>query len=495
MKKIPSKIKVLFTLFSILFLIITFSLANAACTGDESGESDKEVEDTSEAGAKGEDKATDEGKPETEEIIEPSYKLLYQLIRSKVSKNVTANTECYLFNFSEFMDGGLINPDSSGNKILELKKYPTSFITAEELENYYYIYSPNNPVTQLEGFDFFNWDIEGQAMITADFETGTSTELKTSPPDMYPGSVLASPENKYLAYPMTIQKDSNVSSGGSFVMEKFNPFLSDSNLVIMDTSDNQEKTVLENTYNRQLFSSFSQFSVSDDYFYTIAIENDSFKFVRISLDTGEVKDFSEAFPYFDWSIIDWDEFFPRSGDFSYANFSLSPDEERMVIYKNSYVANMKNPCSSEAHHKLWILNLEDGSMDLFVKDNGYVTDVSWNPDGSQKFALSINSHCGCYPDYIDTRIDIIDKNGGSVETLMTESKSKITSLGWSPDGKTIAYDIYGTDFTGSLKLIGVEDRKVEELTSTAALINSGLIEDTTSKESHILIMFIGWVKE
>ena len=331
-------------------------------------------------------------------------------------------------------------------------------------------------------------------MIEADFRTTGGSELSTSPPERYPGDITVSPENAYLAYPMTAHKDTG-SSGSGFMTEKFNPFLSNSNLVIMDTSDNHEKAVLENTYNRKLFSSFGQFSVIDNSFYTISIENGSFRFVKISPDTGKVKYFSEAFPYFDWSQIDWDEFFPRSGDFSYASFSLSPDEERMVIYKNNYVANMENPCSSESNHKLWILNLEDGSTEIFNKQNGYVTEVSWNPDGSQKFAMSINSHSGCYPGYINTRIDIMDKNGSSVETILTSPKSKITNISWSPDGETIGYDIYSTDHIGHLKLISVEDKTVEELISSSLLINNGLIDDTASKDLPILIIFRDWVKE
>jgi hypothetical protein len=494
MQKNLLNLKKIITVFCLISIIMTFSVTSFACTGDGPGGAEEAAGDTKENGEDGGEKSGDEKEtPGPEETAEPSYKILYQLTRHRVTKTVNANVECYLFNFSEFLDGGLINRDGSDNKILQLKKYPTSRISSRELNNYYYVYSPNNPVEQISGFDFFNWDIEGQELVEADFETSTGIELQTSPPERYPGIILASPENMYLAYPMTVQKDSGISQGSSFMQEKFNPFLSDSNLVIMNSTDGSENTVLENTYNRQLFSSFAQFSVRDDYFYTIAIENNSFRFVRISTDTGTVTDFSEAFPYFEWSELDWDEFFPRSGDFSYASFSLSPDEERMVIYKNIYVADIKNPCSSEANHKLWILNLEDGSVDFFDKQNGYVTDVSWNPDGSQKFALSINSHSGCYPDYITARIDIVDKNGDSFETIMTAQKSKTISIGWSPDGETIAYDIYSTDFIGHLNLINLEDKKVEELTSTSEIINNGLIEEKASGESPITIIFVGWL--
>ncbi len=494
MKKIFQKPAIFLAAFFVPVFIISISLVNTGCGGSTAAGAGQSIEDpasdeSSETVTESEENTTGGKEPVLEEDKEPYYKLLYQLTGNSVSKTVMGGTECFLLNFSEFMDGGIINPDGTDNKILELKKYPTSFITSRKLNSYYYIHSPNNPVTLLEGFKIFNWDIEGQALVTADFKTDEAAGLKTTPPDRYPGDVLSSPENKYLAYPMTIQKSSDISSGSNFIMDKFNPFISDSSLVIMDVDNNQETTALENNYNRQLFSSFSQFSVRDNYFYTIAPDNNSFKFIRVSLDTGGVKDFSEVFTYLDWDKINWDEFFPRANDYLYAGFSISPDEERMVIYKNNYATNMKNLCASEAYHKLWILNLEDGSIDIFEKQEGSVTDVSWNPYGSQKFALSVNSHSGCYPDYIEARIDLIDKNGGSRETLITEQKIKITGLGWSPDGKNIAYDVYGIDFTGRLKLTDAQNGSVKEL------INTGSIKDTISKDEPVLIMFLDWVKE
>jgi hypothetical protein len=494
MKKIYHKPAIFLSAFFVSLFIISISLVDTGCGSSTAEGAEPSVEDSvsyesSETSTESEENTTGGKEPPLEEDKEPYYKLLYQLTKNSVSKTVTGDTECFLLNFSEFMDGGIINPDGSDNKILELKKYPTSFIASRKLNSYYYIYSPNNPVTLLEGFKIFNWDTEGQTLIDADFKTDEAAGLKTTPPDRYPGDVLISPENKYLAYPMTIQKSSDISSGSNFIMDKFNPFMSDSSLVIMDVDDNQEVTALENNYNRRLFSSFSQFSVRDDYFYTIALDDNSFKFIRVSPGTGEVKDFSEVFTYLDWDKINWDEFFPRTNDYLYASFSLSPDEERMVIYKNNYAADMKNPCAPEAYHELWILNLENGSIDIFEKQEGSVADVSWNPAGSQKFALSVNSHSGCYPDYIEARIDLIDKNGGSRETLITEQKSKITGLEWSPDGENIAYDVYGIDFTGRLKLIDSGNGSVKEL------INTCSIKDTVSKDEPVLIIFLDWVKE
>jgi len=489
MKRTLQKSIMLLPLLILSVIIVSFLLLNAGCSNQKISVKESETGDSAVNGTATEEKTAGEEDSISEEVKEPSYKLLYQLAGNRVSEIVTAGTKCYLLNFSEFLDGGIINPDGSDNKILNLKEYPTGLVTSKELTNYYYIYSPNNPCSEVHGFIFFNWDIKGQIMVTADFGTNSSAEISTSPSDRYPGDILASAGNRYLAYPMTVQKESSINAGSSFLMEKFNPHLSDSNLVIRNTENDQEKTVLENNYNRQLFSSFSQFSVIDNYFYTIAIENDSFKFIRVSLDTGEIKDFSKVFTYFDWSKISWNDFFPPSNDLSLASFSLSPDEERMVAYKNYYSATNVNTCSPEAFHKLWIFNLEDGRTDFFEKQRGYVTDISWNPYGSQDFSLSINSHSGCYPEYIDARIDIIDKNGDSIETIVTEQKSKITNLAWSQDGKNIAYDVYATDFVGRLKLIDLEKDKINEL------INTQIIEKTINKNEPVLIMLIDWVKE
>ncbi|MEA2016743.1 MAG: hypothetical protein U9O59_08630 [Actinomycetota bacterium] len=106
MKRIPSRIGILTSLVSIIFIIITFSFANIACTQDESGETEEMIEDNLENGANGDDEASGKEKPDQEEITEPSYKVLYHLTRNKVSKTETAGTECYLFNFHNYLDGG-----------------------------------------------------------------------------------------------------------------------------------------------------------------------------------------------------------------------------------------------------------------------------------------------------------------------------------------------------------------------------------------------------
>ena len=412
--------------------------------------------------------------------------MLYHLSTHTSFSQKIGSNECFSLNFREFLDGGIIKSDGSENKILNLKDYSTSLITSRKFDNYYYIYSPNYPVIKMEGFEMFDWDVENQTLLTADYKDNNNKEVKTATSDRFPGGVLASPYNKYLVYLMTNKLDPTAGSGNGFIMNKFNPFISDSNLVVRDTKNNQEKIILKNNYNRQLFMSFSDFSDSGNYFYTIALDGKSFKFIMISLETGEVSDFRDVFKYFDWTKINWEDFFPKSKDFSYACFSLSPDEERLVAYKNNFRVNMDNPCSADSSHTIWLFNLENGKVDIFKNQEGYITDLSWEPDG-QKFALAIASHGGCYPEYIDGRIEIMDKNCGSKETLVTEPKSKITNFGWSPDGMEIAYDIYGMDLIGRLKLVNVADEGVKEI------INTQTLGYKVSASEPVLLLFADWV--
>jgi len=468
----------------IITLILSITLAGIGCDKEQVAE-----DSSSQEGSAVQEAEEDEKADEAEKTIEaPIYRLLYQLSGHDVSSFKAGNITCYSLNFREFLDGAIIMPDGSENKILDLNDYPTSLMTSGKYDDYYYISSPEYPVSEIQGYKIFNWDVRNQTIYTADYGTSSDKTVVSSAENIFPGGVLASPYNKYLVYLMTSKGDPKASSGDSYVDNKYNPFISDSDLVVRNLKSGEEKTVLNNNYNRQLSTSFSDFSDSGEYFYTISIDGNTFKFIRVTLETGGISTFTEVFSYFDWSKINWNEFFPRTGDMAYASFSIDPEEERLVAYKNYFTADISNPCYTESTHKLWVFNLEDGSTEIFDNQAGYISDITWEPDG-QKFALSIISHCGCYPDYLDSRIDVMDKNGKDKETLVTEQKSKITNIGWSPDGKTIACDVYGTDYIGRLKLVDVESREVSELIDTLTI--EGLV-DTANPD---LILFIDWVEK
>ena len=378
------------------------------------------------------------------------YGILYQVVENALSSNEMSNNTCYALNFIQFLDGGLINTDGSGNQTLEMKDHPTSMLTSKEKDAYYYISSPQNPVQEMFGFSMFNWDVAIQTLWASDFSDGAPVEIVPSSADLFPGGVSASPENEYLLYPMTRPAQADQTQSAGMVQSSFNPFVSDSSLIVNDITGGGEQKVLADSYNRQLFASFADFSPDGKAFYTIAREGENFKFVKISLASGEVTDFTRLFPGFDWSKLNWDEFFPRAEDFAYASFSISQDETRLIAYKNFFTANMQNACVTDASHNLWVFDLEANTMQRFEDQQGYVSDSTWKYDSSQ-FALSIIGNAGCYPDYLDAKIDSFDKEGHLVTTLVNEPKSKITNISWSPDGSGIAYDVYSTDYIGRLK--------------------------------------------
>jgi len=140
----------------------------------------------------------------------------------------------------------------------------------------------------------------------------------------------------------------------------------------------------------------------------------------------------------------------------------------------------------DALHKLWIFNLENNATDIFENQEGYVSDSSWKYD-SIEFALAIMGSSGCYPDYMDARIDKIDKDGSNKVSLVNEVKSKITNLGWSPDGMEIAYDVYGMDLIGRLKLVDAGGKEVKEI------INTQTLGYEVSKSEPVLLLFADWV--
>lgn len=422
-------------------------------------------------------------KDNSDGLADENCRILYHLSKHNLSSYDYGDIKCFSLNFYNFLDGGIISIDGSDNQILDLREYPTGMLTSKKYNSYYYIYSPDNPVIRMSGFEMFNWDLPNQTIIKVNYDNNNEEEFVSFTQEYFPGDIATSPDNKFVVYVMTSEVDSDLN----LLTPKMDPFITDSILSVKNTAG-EEKTLLNNNYNRQLFTSFSDFSNDGNYFFTISKDGDSFKFVRVALDTGEICDFSEVFKYMDWSKVRWNEFFPKSNDFSYASFSMSPDEERLVVYKNYYSNDMDNPCYTKSTHTIWLFNLENGDIDIYGDQEGYVSDISWEPDG-QNFAMAIMTNCGCYPDYLNARIDIFDKNANMDETIVDEPKSKITNLGWSPEGKSIAYDVYGMDFIGKLKLVNIENKSIKELISTENILNS------IDTEKPVLILFSDWVIE
>lgn len=66
---------------------------------------------------------------------------------------------------------------------------------------------------------------------------------------------------------------------------------------------------------------------------------------------------------------------------------MSPDEERLVAYKNYYSSDLDNPCYTKSTHSVWLFNLENGDIDIYEDQKGYVSDISWEPDGQNLLCL------------------------------------------------------------------------------------------------------------
>ncbi len=423
--------------------------------------------------------------------LRDAYRILYHLTEHTVTTNDMSGETCYLFNFRRFLDGGHLRADGTENQILELRDHPTSKVTAKAADTYYAISSPNDPVAETFGMAMFNWDVEDQTLWAAGFDGGPPREITGSSDDHFPGGVGTSPGNAHLLHLETRRPAQEPNQMVGAIAGKMNPFVADSSLVLTAVESGETAVVLNERYNRQLFSSFSDVSPDGRFLYTIARGTGTFEFVRLTLDTGEETAFAVHFPGFDWAALDWDQFFPPASDFSYAAFMMSPDETRLAAYKNVFTANMDNPCFSEARHHLWIFDLEKNTLERFENRRGYVVDGAWRPDArrpdASSFALAVVGNSGCYPDYLDSWISTFDPDGNEITKLVEEPESKITTMGWSPGGEMIAYDVYSTDFVGRLKLIDVARQEVREILTTRDL---GYDVD---RSAPVTFLFADWI--
>ena len=408
------------------------------------------------------------------------YGILYQASEN----SVTTMGNCNSFNLMRFLDAGYVKPDGSENIFLDLKDNPTGKVASKKRDRYFYISTPLDPLIEIFGVSMFNWDVKGQTLWTADFANGAPQTIPLSDETRFPGNVAAAPGNRYLLYPSTISlAQERIGTG---ITPRLNPFLSDSSLVIVNLLDDAQSTVLANQYNRLLFDKFADFSLDGRFFYTLAREGEGFRFVEIALESGAVTDFRVLFPSFNWDALDWSAWLPPENDFSFASFALSPDKSRLIAYKSKCEVDMTATCTCNSTYSLWVLNLEQNTIETYRNQPGNVSDADWKTDSSS-FALALNSGGGCYPDYLDASIELFDKDGHAFNTLLTEPKSKITTLGWLPNGNVIVYDVYSTDYIGRLKLVDTSTQKVTEVINTQDLGYS------VSQTNPVTLLFADWV--
>ena len=413
------------------------------------------------------------------------YQVLYGKTKNYIGTSPSMGTGegCKQFTMSDFAGGGTVERNGESFEDFDYENYLASYLHARTNSDYYYISADESPQTEMMGYTAFDWDYPAKTIFEAPFDSMQSKELASSTDNAFPGNLDVSPGNKYLVYVMTNKNQPEF--GGGII----NPFLNDSSLVIRDLSSNKETKILSDKYNRFLFDSMRDFSADGKTLYTISNVADDFNFVKISLDSGTVATFDEVFPDFDWTKTKWDELFEQSemGFGYHAHFTLSPDEERLIAYKNYSATSITDFCRPEATHKIWSFNIEEGTIETYEDGNGLMDSLAWDSQG-EEFAWANISCGGCYPDYLDAYIYKMDADGDNKEELVEELKSKILQLAWSPDDTEIAYGVYGTDYVGWIKSVDPRNKQLESVLSTNDT------EGSIDKENPVTLNVMNWIK-
>ncbi len=414
--------------------------------------------------------------------------LLYQLTEQVVRSRGAGGSACSSLTFRRFLDAGYLAADGT-NRVLHLKGHPTSKVSGTTPDRFFYVSTPASAVRRLaRGMTSPDWDAANQTLWSAPLGGAAPTPLARASGATFPGDVAAAPGGRYVVYPLVRRLQWHPDPKHPSLFPKFDPFATDSSLAVADPATGATRVVLKNRYNRRLFSAFHDFSGDGSAFYTVARQGSGFTFVRVSLATGKVEELRTLFPRFPWASVPWDEFFNRGGkDFNFASFSISPDGTRLVAHRDRYQRSGSIGCSEAAFHDLWVLALDGSGMKTFRRLPGYVSSATWSPDGSA-FALSTVSRSGCFPLYLDAAVVIHARDGDLRRTLLSRPKSKITTVRWAPDGRRIAFDIYGTDLVGHLATVDVASGRVKDLLDTRTL---GQRPDRTHP---VTILLAGWIR-
>lgn len=407
------------------------------------------------------------------------YKILYGKNNNVITPNVES-TDCKDFTSNEYLGGGIVKRDGSDNENLELKQYPTSYPHSKYYNNFYYISAVESPMSEVMGTVMLDRDYDDQSLYSTNFISQESKQLVASTENKFPGDLITSPDNRYIIYVMTDKTEEKFSG------KKFDPEAQDSDLVIYDNLTGKENKVLTGEYNRQLFDNFFHFSKTENSIFTIRRAKDTYEFVKVDMDTGEVSNFDQTFPGFDWTKIKWAQFFTGEYNGFPAHFYLSPDESKLLAYENISGEATVDSCVPDISHNIWSFNINDNTIEKYDEGSGAVVKLSWRND-SKEFVFATISKEGSYPEYLDSAITRMSRSGENNGVLIEERGSKITNLNYSPDGKEIVYDVYNTDFASYIKTVNPISKNVEEIVSTYD------IENKINQEKPVTLFFTDWV--
>lgn len=413
------------------------------------------------------------------------YAMLYSTYENDVSQgaSVPGSEPCYNFTLSGCLQGGIVDRDGQNQESLAVEPYYMGQIASKKYGDYYYVSSQDPPFSEQFGMRIIDLNMPEQTVFGAAFRDKEGSALLSSSESRFPGYIKATPDNEYLLFTMTDKKGDAVMERASFQ----DAFLRDSDLMVRDLASGEDRKLIENDYNRQLFKSMSDISSDGKFLFTVRRNQDSFEFVRVNLTDGAVQPFSEVFPDFDWSRVPWDELFPQDTEQSFrpALMSLSPDETRLVMARSVMELDLQNMCSQSYKHKLWLLSIPENRMEIASDEAHLIDGLSWSPDSSA-VAMMVVSGGGCYPQYLDSYVWTMGRESGDRQTLAEEPQSKMNAVIWSPDGKEIGYSVYGTDCVGKLKTVTPVLGEVKTVLTT---------EDTgqAGREDPVEFTFSDWV--
>ncbi len=407
-------------------------------------------------------------------------KILYGKIQNTKTAFLKSGKSCEQIAFHSFKGGGLVKVDGKNNN-LNMETFPTSLPQSKKHENYYFIHAKESPLVTRHQHTYSNLGALDQQLAFAAFDKKKPDIIRVPDGKQIPTQLITSKDNRYLIYVLTAVPASKQG------FPRYDIYAADSDLVVKDLKKGIEKTVIKGKYNQRLFESFLGFSKDGDAIYTVMFDGKSFKLVKIVLETGEILDFQKVFPSFSWDQLDWNTLYPRyTSEISY--FVFSPDESMLMVYTNKLGKVDPKICFMTSDHKLSALDVLANTTKVYSEGLGRVSALSWKKDNSA-FAYAVLNSNACYPEYVDSKIFLMNKDGQGKDLLIQEDKSKILGMGWSPDEKTIGYGVYGMDLIGKIKTINALSKEAKEI------VNTKQTEGKVDPNAPMTLVFVDWVEE